>query len=448
MYSAVILAGGVGKRFNSKTPKIMHRLGEKPIIYHSLETLKALGDVNEVIVVTSPQIAKLLPEDIKIVIQEEPLGTAHAAFLGAQSAINDSLLIVNADIPLVSKETFESFISSPSLRSIGVTRFPFESDFGRVRFADGLLRQIVEFSDLEGQRDKDIPFVNTGVYKALKQDILEIFPLLRTENAKKEYYITDMFNMLAQKQGVSILMFNDWEQFLGINTRHDLAKVFAVYKERILERVMEQATVIDPNTTFIGERVSIGQDTVIYPNTTILGETIIGQNCSIGPNVEIKDSKVGDDCEIKFSVVEEATIDNDVSVGPFGRVRPGAHLCDGAKIGNFVEIKNSSIGKHTKVNHLSYIGDAQVGEDTNIGAGTITCNYDGYTKNRTVIGDRVFIGSDTILVAPVELEDDVFTAAGSVITDKIPRYSLGIGRARQLNKDGWVKEYRRKKEMK
>lgn len=447
MHSAIVLGGGVGKRFNSKVPKIMHTLGEKPIIYHLWDTLQTLDGIEEVILVTSPQIAELLPDNANVVIQDEPLGTAHAAFLGASVAKNENVIIVNADIPLVRKETFSTMVESSYSRLIAVTRFPFESDFGRVRFVDGLLRQIVEVSDLRDRREKEIPFVNTGVYKARKEDIVNGFPLLGKSNAKKEYYITDLFNLLAEDKGVHVLLFEDWSQFLGINTRQDLARVLHVYKQRLLERIMEAATIVDPESTYVGENVKVGKDTIILPNTTLLGSTEIGEDCVIGPNVEIRDCVIGNKCEIKFSVLEEATLEDSVVVGPFARIRPGTYLKSSARIGNFVEIKKSVVGSRTKINHLSYVGDAEVGEDTNIGAGTITCNYDGYNKNPTTIGNRVFIGSDTILVAPVELEDDSFTAAGSVITEKVPKYALGIGRAMQVNKEGWVLKYRKKKEM-
>ncbi|HOA64392.1 MAG TPA: bifunctional UDP-N-acetylglucosamine diphosphorylase/glucosamine-1-phosphate N-acetyltransferase GlmU [Coprothermobacter proteolyticus] len=447
MHSAIVLGGGVGKRFNSKVPKIMHTLGEKPIIYHLWDTLQTVDGIEEVILVTSPQIAELLPDNANVVIQDEPLGTAHAAFLGASVAKNENVIIVNADIPLVRKETFSTMVESSYSRLIAVTRFPFESDFGRVRFVDGLLRQIVEVSDLRDRREKEIPFVNTGVYKARKEDIVNGFPLLGKSNAKKEYYITDLFNLLAEDKGVHVLLFEDWSQFLGINTRQDLARVLHVYKQRLLERIMEAATIVDPESTYVGENVKVGKDTIILPNTTLLGSTEIGEDCVIGPNVEIRDCVIGNKCEIKFSVLEEATLEDSVVVGPFARIRPGTYLKSSARIGNFVEIKKSVVGSRTKINHLSYVGDAEVGEDTNIGAGTITCNYDGYNKNPTTIGNRVFIGSDTILVAPVELEDDSFTAAGSVITEKVPKYALGIGRAMQVNKEGWVLKYRKKKEM-
>lgn len=447
MHSAIVLGGGVGKRFNSKVPKIMHTLGEKPIIYHLWNTLQTVDGIEEVILVTSPQIAELLPDNANVVIQDEPLGTAHAAFLGASVAKNENVIIVNADIPLVRKETFSTMVESSYSRLIAVTRFPFESDFGRVRFVDGLLRQIVEVSDLRDRREKEIPFVNTGVYKARKEDIVNGFPLLGKSNAKKEYYITDLFNLLAEDKGVHVLLFEDWSQFLGINTRQDLARVLHVYKQRLLERIMEAATIVDPESTYVGENVKVGKDTIILPNTTLLGSTEIGEDCVIGPNVEIRDCVIGNKCEIKFSVLEEATLEDSVVVGPFARIRPGTYLKSSARIGNFVEIKKSVVGSRTKINHLSYVGDAEVGEDTNIGAGTITCNYDGYNKNPTIIGNRVFIGSDTILVAPVELEDDSFTAAGSVITEKVPKYALGIGRAMQVNKESWVLKYRKKKEM-
>lgn len=447
MHSAIVLGGGVGKRFNSKVPKIMHTLGEKPIIYHLWDTLQTVDGIEEVILVTSPQIAELLPDNANVVIQDEPLGTAHAAFLGASVAKNENVIIVNADIPLVRKETFSTMVESSYSRLIAVTRFPFESDFGRVRFVDGLLRQIVEVSDLRDRREKEIPFVNTGVYKARKEDIVNGFPLLGKSNAKKEYYITDLFNLLAEDKGVHVLLFEDWSQFLGINTRQDLARVLHVYKQRLLERIMDAATIVDPESTYVGENVKVGKDTIILPNTTLLGSTEIGEDCVIGPNVEIRDCVIGNKCEIKFSVLEEATLEDSVVVGPFARIRPGTYLKSSARIGNFVEIKKSVVGRRTKINHLSYVGDAEVGEDTNIGAGTITCNYDGYNKNPTIIGNRVFIGSDTILVAPVELEDDSFTAAGSVITEKVPKYALGIGRAMQVNKEGWVLKYRKKKEM-
>ena len=447
MHSAIVLGGGVGKRFNSKVPKIMHTLGEKPIIYHLWDTLQTVDGIEEVILVTSPQIAELLPDNANVVIQDEPLGTAHAAFLGASVAKNENVIIVNADIPLVRKETFSTMVESSYSRLIAVTRFPFESDFGRVRFVDGLLRQIVEVSDLRDRREKEIPFVNTGVYKARKEDIVNGFPLLGKSNAKKEYYITDLFNLLAEDKGVHVLLFEDWSQFLGINTRQDLARVLHVYKQRLLERIMEAATIVDPESTYVGENVKVGKDTIILPNTTLLGSTEIGEDCVIGPNVEIRDCVIGNKCEIKFSVLEEATLEDSVVVGPFARIRPGTYLKSSARIGNFVEIKKSVVGSRTKINHLSYVGDAEVGEDTNIGAGTITCNYDGYNKNLTTIGNRVFIGSDTILVAAVELEDDSFTAAGSVITEKVPKYALGIGRAMQVNKEGWVLKYRKKKEM-
>lgn len=424
----------------------MHLLGEKPMLMHVIDNLRAAG-VEDIVVVASPQIVSYLPSGVKVAVQEQPLGTAHALKVGADQAAGGELIVTSGDMPLIKAETYRMIAQRPEERLVLVTRFPFDSDFGRVRFMEGRLRRIVEASDLQNG-DEQNPFVNTGVYKLHKSDVEEFYPRIGNNNAKGEYYLTDLLNVLAECCGVAVMVDPVWEQYIGVNTRKDLAKAYSIYRRWLLDRIMEVSTVMDPETTYVGENVVVGQDTVILPNTFLLGTTVVGEGCEIGPNAWIKDSFIGDNVHVYYSVVEGAHIGRDVIVGPFARLRPGTRLADKVRIGNFVEVKNSSLGEGTKANHLSYIGDAQVGAEVNIGAGTITCNYDGYDKNRTVIGNRVFIGSDTILVAPVELEDESFTAAGSVITERVPKFALGIGRARQVNKEGWVLEYRRKKEMK
>jgi len=438
----IILAAGKGVRMKSKLPKVLHPVCGKPMLLWVIDTVQDLSEhVCVVLGHSAEQIRQVLPPHVEVRIQKEQLGTAHAV-MSAQDFIdpNDDVMVLYGDMPLVKKETLMKVVdqhkNDENYVTIISTTMADPTGYGRiVRDPVGRFLKIVEETEASDQ-EKMIKEINTGIYVFKGRALLETLPKIKPDNAKGEYYLTDTVCLLEK---VGIHRVDDSNQFLGVNDRVQLALAQKLKQREILERLMlGGVTVVDPGSTYVEADVEVGRDTVLYPMTFLLGKTKIGEQCVIGPMTRIENCTVGNRVRIISSDCVGATIEDDVSVGPFARLREGTVLKSNVKIGNFVEVKNSKIGSRSKAQHLTYLGDATVGEDVNIGAGTITCNFDGKRKNPTFIEDEAFIGSNSCLIAPVRIGRGAFVAAGSVITEDVPEWSLAIARSRQTVKPGWV----------
>lgn len=443
----VVLAAGQGSRMKSRLPKVLHRLAGKPLAQHVVDTAKLLDAERTHMVVGhgSEEVENHFMGDssISFVMQEEQLGTGHAVAQVLPSLKADSkVLILYGDVPLTSKQTLESLLNIVSPKSIGLLTVEQEdpTGYGRiVRSHEGAVTSIVEHKDANAEQLK-IKEVNTGIL-CIPSPLLQVWlPKLSNENSQGEYYLTDIIAMaVADGIEVNVAQPASVEETQGVNNRCQLSELERWHQKQIAEQLMVSGvTLIDPSRIDVRGHLSTGQDVVIDVNTVFEGQVSIGSNVRIGANCIIKDANIADNVKIEpYTHIEGAHIDEDCSVGPYARLRPGAQLNKQARIGNFVEIKKSTIGAGSKVNHLSYIGDAEIGKACNVGAGTITCNYDGVNKFKTVLGDGVFVGSNSVLVAPVTLDNHVFVAAASAITDDVPEQQLAIGRSRQINKSNW-----------
>jgi bifunctional UDP-N-acetylglucosamine pyrophosphorylase/glucosamine-1-phosphate N-acetyltransferase len=439
----LVLAAGLGKRMKSKYPKVVHKILGKPMINWVVDLGKKFGEVGVVVGHKAEIVQRYLPEDVKTYLQQPQLGTGHAVMCAKEFiSSNEDVLILYGDVPLLKAETIERLQHVHVESKADVTVLTFIANdptgYGRIVRKGGKVK-IVEHKDAT-EEEKKINEVNSGIYIFSGEFLLENIMKLTNNNAQGEYYLTDLAEMAGK---VETLLLDDSIQVSGVNDRTQLAQLESVARERILiEMMLSGVTIVDPSSTFIGPDVVVGMDTIINPFTIIEGKTTIGEDCEIGPYTRIVDSKIGNEVKILRSEVERATIYDKVSVGPFARLREGTVLKEKVKIGNFVETKKSVIGKNSKAQHLTYLGDATVGEDVNIGAGTITCNYDGYKKYPTYIGDGAFIGSNSSLVAPVKIGRGAITGAGSVITEDVPDDALALGRARQVVKENWAKNKR------
>jgi bifunctional UDP-N-acetylglucosamine pyrophosphorylase/glucosamine-1-phosphate N-acetyltransferase len=433
----------------SATPKLLHRLCGRPLIAWPVAAARAAG-ASKVIVVDGPErtLAGALASDVLVAVQERPLGTADAVkAAGAHIDRSATVIVLNGDVPLVSAETIRSLVAAQVQAHAAATIVTAVLDdpggYGRVvRAPDGTVERVAETktpgdaSELELQ----IREVNTGMFAFDGGALLTALDEVGTDNAQGEHYLPDVLPILRRHERTVVAHeLDDPTDALGINDRSGLAAARAVAQRRLLEgHMLAGVTVVDPAATVIDADVEIGADTEVAPFTSIRGATLIGERAMIGPLSTVIDSRVGDDASVVHSYANGAEIGPRVSVGPFAYLRPGAVLREGSKAGTFVEIKNSNIGVGAKVPHLSYIGDADIGEQTNIGAGTITANYDGYRKHRTSIGARVKVSVDTAFVAPVSVGDDAYTAAGSVISKDVPDGALAVARSRQTNVDGYA----------
>ncbi len=444
----VILAGGQGKRMKSMIPKVMHPLFGKPMLMHIVDTVKALRPAG-IVIVASEAISTLLEgmEGIDIAVQMRPLGTGDALKKAIDRTGRDkTFLVLNGDTPLIRKETLKRLLLLHKKEKNDITLLSFIAEepgsYGRIiRDSDGKVLKIVEAKALS-DKEKDIKEVNAGVY-LIEPRATGLLKSIRKDTISSEYYLTDIVE-IARKKGMRVNAhpFADEDELLGINTRMELSRAIRIMQKRINTRHMENGvTIIDPESVFISPDSEIGMDTVIYPCVYIEGRTRIGKNCMIFPGARIINSNISDRVIIKDSVViEESIIEESVVIGPFTHLRPESHISKNARLGNFVEVKKSFIGEGTKALHLSYIGDAEIGKNVNVGAGTITCNYDGIKKHKTVIEDDVFIGSDTQLVAPVKVSRGAYIGAGSTITKDVPPLSLAISRVPQRHIPDWVKK--------
>ncbi|HEY9076022.1 MAG TPA: bifunctional UDP-N-acetylglucosamine diphosphorylase/glucosamine-1-phosphate N-acetyltransferase GlmU [Anaerolineaceae bacterium] len=434
--STLILAAGQGTRMRSNLPKVLHPIAGKAMIRYTLELAQALGSEPPVIVIGhgAEGVQKEVGDLAQFAIQEQQLGTAHAVMaaegiLGAKPGL---ILVLNADIPLLRLETLKNLVTSqennPGPLALLTVKTDSARGFGRiVRSAHGYVTRIVEEAQATPE-ELAIKELNVGAYCIRSEWLWQALKRIQV-SPKGEYYLTDLV-ALAVEDGLPVAahLLADPSEAMGINNRVHLAEAEEVMRQRINTGWMiAGVTFLDPEHVYIEASVQIGRDTVIMPNTYLRGNTVIGEGCMIGPNTIITDTQIGNYCEVLASVLDGAVLEDDVDIGPFARLRKGAYLCKGVHMGNFGEVKSSTLGAGTKMGHFSYIGDATIGENVNIGAGTITCNYDGVRKHKTRIGDGAFIGSDTMLVAPVEIGTNSRTGAGSVVTHDVPPGETVVG---------------------
>jgi bifunctional UDP-N-acetylglucosamine pyrophosphorylase/glucosamine-1-phosphate N-acetyltransferase len=445
--AALILAAGEGTRMKSSLPKVAHRILGVPLVRYVLDASKAAG-CDQVVVVTGhgAELVESLVEGEMSIRQDQQLGTGHAVMCAedALGGVEGSLLVLAGDCPLLTAETLAALITAredaSAAASVLTTRLGDPSGYGRiVRAADGSIAGIVEDKDL-AEEQRGIDEVNTSTYCFDAATLFAHLHRLENANAQGEYYLTDMV-ALFRAEGLTVVGVEatDPEETLGVNSRVQLAEAARVLQRRINERhMLEGVTMTDPDLVWIGPRVRLGRDVVLEPMTFLLGDTVIADRCTLGPDTRVTDSVVGPDCVIDSSIVNSCELGTAVSVGPRSLLRAGTVMADGSKAGTSVEIKNATVGEGSKVPHLSYIGDAEIGRGVNIGAGTITCNYDGTRKYHTVVGDGALIGSDTMLIAPVEVGDGAVTGAGSAIAQDVPADALAVERAEQRTIEGWA----------
>ncbi|MCX6079518.1 MAG: bifunctional UDP-N-acetylglucosamine diphosphorylase/glucosamine-1-phosphate N-acetyltransferase GlmU [Chloroflexi bacterium] len=434
--TAVVLAAGQGTRMKSELPKMLHPVCGQPMVFYALNAARAASTEKPVVVIGhgADAVRKALGDSAECVVQENQLGTGHAV-LQAEASLKektDYILVTYGDMPLLRVETLQKLVAAQQLNkgpiSILTVTHNNPRGFGRVlRNPDGTVVAIVE----ESQATSDqmlIKELNVGAYCFDAGWLWESLHRVQV-SPKGEYFLTDTVE-LAVRAGLPVqaIEMDDFTETIGVNTRIHLSEAEFAMRKRINEQhMLAGVTLIDPASTYIEAQVAIGQDTVIWPNTYLLGSTSIGENCQIGPDSHLQSTRIGNGCKVLMSVTEDAVLEDHVDMGPFARLRKGAHLMSGVHMGNFGEVKDSTLGPDVKMGHFSYIGNATIGANTNIGAGTITCNFDGEKKHPTVIGENAFIGSDTMLVAPVTLGDGARTGAGAIVTKNVAPDTLVVG---------------------
>jgi bifunctional UDP-N-acetylglucosamine pyrophosphorylase/glucosamine-1-phosphate N-acetyltransferase len=450
---SIILAAGQGTRMKSSTSKVLHEIFHKPLVYYPIEAARYAGAQEVCLVVghKSEEVMKTFGDTVKYALQAERLGTGHAV-MQAMDFIGDDgeILVLYGDTPLITAQTIEKMLAFHRKKKNAVTVLSALVDdptgYGRiVRDESKHFVKIVEQKDATDE-EKRITEINGGMYVFEAKHLKSALSKITNNNKQQEYYLTDTIEILLHEgYNVDAIAIMNPDDILGVNSREQLAQATAIMKQRINRKHMDNGvTLIDPHHTYIDPEVEIGQDTVIEPGCIIEGNTSIGENCIIGYNTKIRNCTVGNSVDIESSMLIDSQIDEGCHIGPFAYIRPNSHIGAKVKIGDFVEIKNATIGEGTKVSHLTYIGDADVGCDVNFGCGTVVVNYDGEKKHRTTIKDHAFIGCNTNLVSPVVIEENVYTAAGSTITQDVPKNSLAIARARQEIKPEWVTKKRQK----
>ncbi len=445
--AAIVMAAGKGTRMKSNTPKILHQVCGKPLAAHVVQALRDAGidDITVVVGHGRELVEQALGPALKYVYQEQQLGTGHAVLQAKGVVDHDkTVLVVSGDTPLLTPFTLQKLVECQQLAGAKVSVLTAvlsdPAGYGRIiRSPDGRVAEIVEYKDATPEQ-RAIQEINSGTYCFSGRFLFGGLTKLSPANAQKEYYLTDLVGMAVEAgEKVEGLVCSDEREIQGINSREQLAEAVRVMNAINLQRLMaEGVTVVDPFTTYIDSGVRVGRDSVVLPFCLLQGNTVIGEECTIGPQSRLSNVSVGNRAVVEHSVAKDAVIGDDCLIGPFAYLRPGTVLGAKVKIGDFVEIKNSFVDEGSKIPHLSYVGDSHVGRNVNVGAGTITCNYDGKTKSHTEIGDGAFIGSNTNLVAPVKVGSGAMTAAGSTITKDVPPDSLGVARNKQVNIQNWV----------
>lgn len=443
--AAVVLAAGGGERLRSERPKVLHSVGGRALVAWVVAAAREVGcsPIHVVVGSGAEEIRSVLEEeglggpDIVWVRQRQPKGTGHALLSARESLRADgAVLVLSGDAPLVRPATLRALLDQAhrGWGSLAVADVADPGSLGRVVQGGGRLERIVEAADAS-RRELEIRTVNAGHYALPAPGIFDWLENLDAGNGQGELYLTDAVSAAARENPVACVTVDDASEVLGVNSRAELAAVQRVLYRRNVETLLEAGvTVLDPESVWVDAGVTVGQDSVLHPGVTLLGASRVGRGCTVHTGVWLRDTVLADDVDVlPYSVLDGARVASRCSVGPFARLRPEAILEEGARVGNFVEVKKSTLGPGVKASHLAYLGDTSVGAGANIGAGVITCNYDGKTKNRTVIGEGAFVGSDTILIAPVEVGAGGYTGAGSVITRDVPEKALAVGRARQKN---------------
>jgi bifunctional UDP-N-acetylglucosamine pyrophosphorylase/glucosamine-1-phosphate N-acetyltransferase len=449
----LILAAGKSTRMKSRYAKVLHRAGGRTLIEQVLRTARTLSADISVVVGHGADKVRAAISEVEFVEQKEQLGTGHAVLAARNiySGYSGDLLVMPGDVPLIGAETLDAFFKfhrDGGFRASVLTADA-ENPFGYGRI---IRRNNDEVDSIVEHRDATpeilaIPEINSGIYVFNTPALFESLAKIRNENAQQEYYLTDVIGILvAHNEKVGAFKARAVEEILGINTRQELTAVDRVMRRRKCESLMtEGVTILDPETTYIDADVQIGADTVIYPSVQIYGHTVIGEDVEIRSFNRMTNAKIGArSLLLESCIIDNSTLGEEVTLGPFARLRPETYLSNSVKVGNFVEIKKSTLGAGSKSNHLAYLGDATIGKNVNIGAGVITCNYDGSNKHPTVIEDGAFVGTDSQLIAPVRIGKDAYVAAGSSITEDVPPGALAIARGRQVNKEDWAKQRKKK----
>lgn len=444
----IVLAGGQGKRMKSKLYKVLHPVCGKPMVGHVLDVLDAIRADRKVVVVGhgAEAVRSYVGDRAEFALQAEQLGTGHAVMMTRELLEHEEgvTVVLYGDTPLIRPASIETMLRLHMQNGAAATLLTAIMErpqgYGRViRNERGHVQCIVEQKDCTPEQDA-VREINAGMYCFDNRKLFAALSGVTNANAQNEYYFTDVINILRE-QGETVLAYctDDVTESLGVNDRIALSEAEKFMRERInREHMANGVTMIDPSSTYIEKDVAIGTDTTLYPGTILKGKTVIGADCEIGPNTEIVDSVVGNKAAVKQSVLSEARVGDACTVGPFAYLRPGAHLAGGVKIGDFVEIKNAFLDEGSKVSHLSYIGDAEVGKNVNIGCGAITVNYDGYNKHKTIIGDDAFVGSNVNMIAPIQIGKGAYVVAGSTITNDVNDNDVAIARERQTNKAGYA----------
>ncbi len=445
MVVVAILAAGRGTRMKSNLPKVLHSLGGKSLVERVIDSVQPLFPSRQCVIIgyQAQEVKDAMESipNIEFVEQKVQLGTGHAIqqLLPLLEGYSGDLLVLNGDVPLLSSETLQRLLQThqqhQNAATILTAPLPNPQGYGRVFCnAENIVQQIVEDKDCTDAQ-KQNRRINAGVYCFRWQDLAEVLPHLQTNNAQKEYYLTDA---VTQVQPVMAVDVDDYQEILGINDRLQLASAYEILQTRVKEKwMMAGVTLVDPNSITIDETVEIQPDVIIEPQTHLRGKTVVETGCRIGPGTLIENSHLGENVKAQYSVITDSTVSSGTRIGPYAHLRGHVELGEGCRVGNFVELKNTKIGNRTNVAHLSYLGDTTAGNQVNIGAGTITANYDGVKKHPTKIGDRTKTGSNSVLVAPITLGEDVTVAAGSTITKDVPDDSLVVARAHQIVKQGW-----------
>ncbi|MDF2839385.1 MAG: glmU [Clostridia bacterium] len=444
--TAVILAAGEGKRMYSKIPKVLHKLCGLSMVEHVINSAKEIGCQEPVVVIGhgADQVKEAI-KDVRFVMQEKQMGTGHAVMQAEEYIHDNDILVLYGDTPLVSAEKLNEMYQFHKAGGYGVTVLTAELDnpagYGRiVRDSKGLIDAIVEDKDAN-QEVKEIKEINSGMYFFKGTELKKALKKLTNNNAQGEYYLTDALQII-RAEGFEIAAFktDDPAEIMGVNNKLQLSEAAEIMRSRICKsHMLAGVSIIDPKNTYIDKTVKISRDVTIYPGCILEGSTIIEEDCIIGPNSRIKDSILDKKVNAQNSVILESKIGEATSVGPFAYLRPGNVIGKNAKIGDFVEMKNSIFGDNSKASHLTYVGDAEVGSNVNLGCGVVFVNYDGKKKYKTVVEDNCFVGCNVNLVAPVTVKKDSYVAAGTTVTKDVPEGSLSIGRVRQENKEGWIK---------
>lgn len=445
---AVVLAAGQGTRMKSKLYKVLHPVCGKAMVEHVVDHVQLLDISRTVSIVGhgAEKVKEQLGEKSEYVLQAEQLGTAHAVQQaeGLLGDLDGITMVICGDTPLIRPETMKALLDHHQQQNAKATILTAIADnptgYGRIlRDSQGHVEQIVEQKDSTPEQQL-VKEINTGTYCFDNKALFTTLKLVNNDNAQGEFYLPDVIEILKQQgEIVSAHVTENFSETLGVNDRVALSQAEAIMRDRINEKHMRNGvSFINPSNTYIGVDVKIGSDTVLQSGVMLEGSTVIGEDCFIGANSHIIDSEIGNRTKVDASVVEKSVIGEDVTVGPFAHIRPATNVGNRAKVGNFVELKKTTLGEGSKASHLTYLGDAEVGTDVNIGCGTITVNYDGVNKFKTIIGDRSFVGCNANLVAPVTIGADTYVAAGTTITKEVPQYALAIGRSRQENKENYV----------